>query len=407
MDQFDIGKKCFSHKKYQAATDAFFNYLSTQDGDKRRRAHACLKIATCQERLGLDGMAWLFRAISEDGTQREEWVELSDFGRRHGDNILGYWAAKQALSIPLSSRMDILSDDAAWGYKPYDLMSVTGWYAFAHDYKKECLENAQRAMEHNPADSRLVDNYSIIAGCMGVDKNAVDKHEAVVGTRIELLTDCNVALIAGDCGACSWVRQSRRLDYDRAMLDRIVPHIDRNKSALDIGAFIGSHTVEYLKHAKSVMSFEPNPAAFECLAHNCPGATRVNVALGDKNTTRYWTRIYPNCGASYLSDEPSPGCLTVPVRNLDSFEMLPSSLGFIKIDAEGEEVAILRGAKKTLLEHRPVMCIEVNRAALTRTGTSVAELVAALRDLNYRTEPIFPGGDTQQQYDILAFPLEL
>lgn len=222
------------------------------------------------------------------------------------------------------------------------------------------------------------------------------------GTEIEILPDCNIALIKGDCGACSWVYHHRRLDYDRGMLDPIIPLIKKDMAVLDIGAFIGSHTIEYLKHAQCVVSFEPNPAAFACLSYNCQNAIKINMALGNKTTQRYWTRIYPNCGASYLSDQPSPDCLTVPVRPLDSFQ-LPPKIGYIKIDAEGEETVILRGGRNIILKHKPAMCIEINHAALTRTGTSAKELTSILHEYGYNNlYPIWPGTDNQPQYDLIA-----
>jgi FkbM family methyltransferase len=221
------------------------------------------------------------------------------------------------------------------------------------------------------------------------------------GSQTEVLPDCNVAVIRGDAGPCSWIYQLKRLDYDRGMFDQIVPLIPPGQAILDIGAFVGSHTAEYLKHSDCVMSFEPNPAAFWCLSYNCPNAVKVNVALGDKVTNRYWTRIYPNCGASYLADEPSPDCLVVPVRPLDSLQ-LPDKIGYVKMDAEGEEVAILRGGKETFLRHKPTLCVEVNRAALKRTGTSAEELLDMLHSYGYATRPIWPGSDREEQYDLIA-----
>lgn len=229
-------------------------------------------------------------------------------------------------------------------------------------------------------------------------------YDTVSGTKIEVLPDCNVAVIAGDCGACSWVHQHRKLNYDRSMLDRIIPHINKSKLAVDIGAFIGSHSSEYVLHAAGVVSFEPNPTAFKCLTHNCPTAIKYNVALGDRECVRYWTRIYPNCGASYLADTPSPDCLTVPIRTLDSFNL--TNVGYMKIDAEGEEVKVLRGACELLKRERPAMCIEVNDAALNRTGTSRQELLELLHEYGYRTEPIYPGSDLGDQWDVLAIHSE-
>ena len=225
------------------------------------------------------------------------------------------------------------------------------------------------------------------------------------GSQIEILPDCNVAVIAGDDGVCSWVRQTHKLDYDRGMLDPVIPLIKKGTAVLDIGAFVGTHTVEYLKHADCVVSFEPNPAAFSCLAHNCPRAVRINVALGLKTAQRYWTRIFPNCGASYLADEPSPDCLTVPVRALDDMP-LPPRISYMKIDAEGEEVSILRGGWKTIAKHRPAMLIEVNKAALTRTKTSEEELLSVLKAYGYDLKPIWPGTETGPQWDVIATPKE-
>ncbi len=224
------------------------------------------------------------------------------------------------------------------------------------------------------------------------------------GTQTEILSDCNIAIIRGDSGACSWVWQLKRLDYDRAMLDRIRQFIVSYKISLDIGAFIGSHSFEYLRYSAGVVSFEPNPSAFWCLSHNCPKAVKINMALGDRFAERYWTRIYPNCGASYLSDEPTPDCLKVQIRPLDSFKF--TNIGYMKIDAEGEEVAILRGGKETILKNKPSMCVEVNGAALRRTGTSPEELIMLLKSYGYHTEPIWPGCDKEDQYDLIAIHLD-
>jgi len=221
------------------------------------------------------------------------------------------------------------------------------------------------------------------------------------GTQLEILQDCNIAIIRGDSGPCSWIYQTKRLDYDQGMLSRIIPRISENLAVVDIGAFVGSHTSAYLKHSKCVISFEPNPSAFWCLSYNCPNAVKINVAIGDKFTQRYWTRIYPNCGASYLADEPSPDCLTVQVRPLDSFTL--PKIGYMKIDAEGEEVKILRGACETIKKNKPVMCIEVNDAALNRTGTSRQELLSLLKEYGYHTEPVYPGSDAGDQWDVIAY----
>ena len=49
--------------------------------------------------------------------------------------------------------------------------------------------------------------------------------------------------------------------------------------------------------------------------------------------------------------------MEVPVRTLDSFGL--TSVGFIKIDVEGHELAVLQGACKTIALSHPILMVEV------------------------------------------------
>lgn len=222
------------------------------------------------------------------------------------------------------------------------------------------------------------------------------------GSELTVLEDCDLAIIRGDASASSWVFQLRRLDVDRAMLDRIAPYIKPGALALDIGAHIGTHTCDYLKRAAGVVAFEPNPTAAACLRYNCSAATVHQCALGDHEVEKYWTSIFPNAGGSFLADVPSPGCVAVPVRPLDSFGL--KNIGYAKIDAEGMECEVLRGGQETILRDRPAMCLEVNMAAMERYGASRDVLYALLSKYGYNIEPIWPGADSEPQYDIIAVP---
>ena len=59
--------------------------------------------------------------------------------------------------------------------------------------------------------------------------------------------------------------------------------------------------------------------------------------------------------------------IRVPLRTLDSYNL--SNIGFIKIDVEGHELDVLRGAEVTLRRDQPNLLIEIeNRHAPTRCG---------------------------------------
>lgn len=75
------------------------------------------------------------------------------------------------------------------------------------------------------------------------------------------------------------------------------------------------------------------------------------------------------------------------------------SPGFVKVDVEGAECRVLRGAQETLRRHRPILLLEVADDLLAANGSSVAELVEVLRSVDYR--PIDIEGNPGE---MLAFP---
>jgi hypothetical protein len=67
------------------------------------------------------------------------------------------------------------------------------------------------------------------------------------------------------------------------------------------------------------------------------------------------------------------GIVTVPQRKLDSFGF--TNVGFIKIDVEGFEQAVLEGARETIMRERPVIQVELEEQ---HTGLPIAQSFAQL-----------------------------
>jgi hypothetical protein len=75
----------------------------------------------------------------------------------------------------------------------------------------------------------------------------------------------------------------------------------------------------------------------------------------------------------------------VEVRRLDEIlnENPLARLDIMKIDVEGAELRLLRGAVETLRKYRPVLLFEVSEGSLKHQGGSREELLALLHSENY------------------------
>lgn len=141
---------------------------------------------------------------------------------------------------------------------------------------------------------------------------------------------------------------------------------DPGRTSIDVGANRGVWTEAMRRHSRDVLAFEPNPKMFRDLARRLgPGARALPLALSDRNGDAELRvprrrRGYSNQGATlaHASLGACPfGSLLVQTRRLDDIET--GDVGLIKIDVEGHELAVLRGAAALLARCRPALIIEI------------------------------------------------
>lgn len=145
---------------------------------------------------------------------------------------------------------------------------------------------------------------------------------------------------------------------------------------VDIGANIGVTTHLFAKQASHVHAFEPAPRALELLRANAGKNVTVHaVALSDANGTAR----FEQCQKLDLSHISEAG-IEVPMRTLDSFGLKPT---FIKIDVEGHEPRVLRGATETL-KSSPIVMFE----ALNEDARRECEDVILAANPRYRFERV-------------------
>ena len=139
------------------------------------------------------------------------------------------------------------------------------------------------------------------------------------------------------------------------------------KIVVDVGANIGTHTLEFAKQAKYVFSFEPHPFHFAMLTTNIvlnvhDNVAAFNVALSDQKQDKTMVIFDPqqqnNFGSTELYDPGQEG-VKVHTQRLDDMIKIPVDL--IKIDAEGHEYEVLCGAEKLITQHKPILYVECDR----------------------------------------------
>jgi FkbM family methyltransferase len=160
----------------------------------------------------------------------------------------------------------------------------------------------------------------------------------------------------------------------------------KRRVAIDVGASYG-FVSEYLAGAfHKVKSFEIVPQIRECLIENVSYRALAAVevfpyGLGEEEgeIDVYFNPIYTGHSSHYKNidiqnDEP----LQCEVRTLDSFEF--DEVDFIKIDVEGFELQVLRGALETIKRHRPVITTEhsMQTPSAVKNSFGVVELMESL-----------------------------
>jgi FkbM family methyltransferase len=128
---------------------------------------------------------------------------------------------------------------------------------------------------------------------------------------------------------------------------------------VEIGANIGEFTRAAALKALILISVEPDPVAFNCLERNVSGLSNVtlfNGVVSEKNGNVDFYISSEGADSSIIEPDGYEKMITVESMTLDTLldKMGISHVDFLKIEAEGGEPEVLRGARNTLLVTRKV-----------------------------------------------------
>ena len=164
-------------------------------------------------------------------------------------------------------------------------------------------------------------------------------------------------------------------EWAQAEIEFLLDFIRSGDTVLDVGAFIGTHTIAFAERVSiggNVYAFEPQPMFFEVLKKNVGQNVLNNVRLFNwalSDEVRQGTiheadvRDPGNFAGTSLKDSgfDAPkvaGYHEIEVMTLD--QLIIEKCDLIKIDTEEMELNVLKGSQRTLQTSRPIVMAECN-----------------------------------------------
>ena len=185
------------------------------------------------------------------------------------------------------------------------------------------------------------------------------------------------------------------VEYEHRMM---IHQLARGKECIfDIGANIGWYSLflSKLNPQSKVFAFEPIPDTYEQLCANVHLNKLYNtvtnqIALSDNSQVNvasemYYDKMEPGA-ASFrnIRERDTVTKVSVPMTTVDAFcsehDCIPE---FIKIDVEGSELYVLRGAENVLKTHHPILFVEILRKWCAKFGHSAMDVVDYLKSIGY------------------------
>ncbi|MBV9559512.1 MAG: FkbM family methyltransferase [Bradyrhizobium sp.] len=180
------------------------------------------------------------------------------------------------------------------------------------------------------------------------------------------------------------LRRMRRLGAREKEIKLLPLLCSDAKLAVDVGGNLGLYVHHLRKLCKGVVVFEPIPALQSYLRKQYRDVRVEGVALSDSpghaelrmpSGIHSWATIATTNDLS-LADPARLTSIEVPVRTLDSYDF--AGVGILKVDVEGHEEQVLRGAVKLLSRDKPNIVVEVEERHNPGSVRRVSNLLTGL-----------------------------
>lgn len=191
-------------------------------------------------------------------------------------------------------------------------------------------------------------------------------------------------------GAVLLLRPERDKDalYNQETIAIMRRVLKPGSNGVDVGAFEGTLTKPMVKFAPqgTHYAFEPQPVYAKKLRERFPNVKVLECALGDADGTATFTLALDDPAYSGFKKQNYPNQaehtqqIAVKVMKMDDAIPAGTPIAFIKIDVEGAEYSVLRGAKEIIRRDRPVIAFEYGKTGMKEFGTTPGMMWKLLHD---------------------------
>jgi FkbM family methyltransferase len=171
--------------------------------------------------------------------------------------------------------------------------------------------------------------------------------------------------------------------------------IKTNYVIIDVGANIGQTSMNFAKSGGEnsvIYAFEPDPVNYSKAIENLKlnsfnNIHYFNIGLGSASEKLSLKINSPlNRGGNRIDRNSGNSSLIITIDTLDNIleKENVKKVDLIKIDVEGFELEVLKGARHTITQYKPVLFIEIDDNNLKQQGTGADELIRFITELGYK-----------------------
>ena len=195
--------------------------------------------------------------------------------------------------------------------------------------------------------------------------------------------------------------------YEPEVWARFLDEVRDGDVVVDIGANVGFYAIAAAQRGARVVAFEPDASAARALRrHIRLNRVRAHIEVvpalvgaddGASVLAQRERSFVSSAATLYLSAETS--YQVVPRVSLDSALVDYPSVAVLKIDVEGYELDVLKGARRLLAERKPrFIMVEVHPWELSTVGATPEDVAHELAAAGYEVEKVLSESDAHEHW---------